>query len=374
MRVLFVSNMWPPVVVGGAERYAAGLAEELAGGGHEVGVVTFGVTGERVVGVVPDHRLPGGRMEPSWWQRKRFHLADLWNVEARRELRGAITSFRPDVVHSHVTIGMSVAALLTAAPRVHTTHDLWLLCQGSQKLRDNELCRGTCLGCVPFARSRRALVGRRPPLFITPSEKTGSLHVEEGWPAERFRLVRNPMHGPAAAVLRQPRPPGPLRLGYIGQVAAHKGFELLLDALDQLDDVVLVCAGPGPLVEVAEAHPKVEYRGVVGGADKEQFFADIDALVLPSLWHENAPLVIDEAACRGVPVIGSRRGGIPEYVPESCRPLLFEPEGTAGLVDAVRRFASNPGDYPAGPPAGRSWAEHTASVLAVYDEAIAEAR
>jgi glycosyltransferase involved in cell wall biosynthesis len=370
VRILFVSNMWPPVVVGGAERYAVGLAESLRGRGHEVGVVTFGVPGDDVVGMVTDHRLKPGEDTPSWWQRKRFHLEDVWNVGARRVLRESVASFRPDVVHTHVTIGMSVAALLTDAPRVHTTHDLWLLCQGSQQFKDNEVCERTCAECIPYRVTRKLLVGRDRPVLVAPSEKTRDLHVERGWDRDWFRVIRYPAMVPDVDPPPRRAVGHPLRLGYIGQVAEHKGVLQLLEALERMDDTLLVCAGPGPLVPTVEADPRVEYRGIVGGEEKERFFADIDALVVPSRWHETAGLILDEAASRGVPVIAARRGGIPEYVAEPCLPLLFEPEDPSSLVASVERFRADPAAFPsAPPPVERTWDHHTDRILEAYEDA-----
>ena len=88
MRVLMISNLWPPEVSGGAERYLSKLADTLADAGHDIGVVTFGVQGERVIATVDNHGFHSGR----WWEastfaRRRFQLFDLWNPEARRVLR-----------------------------------------------------------------------------------------------------------------------------------------------------------------------------------------------------------------------------------------------------------------------------------------------
>ena len=49
MRILMVSNLWPPEVVGGAEQYASALAAHLRAAGHEVEVLTLGVDGPDVV-------------------------------------------------------------------------------------------------------------------------------------------------------------------------------------------------------------------------------------------------------------------------------------------------------------------------------------
>jgi glycosyltransferase involved in cell wall biosynthesis len=372
MRVLMVSKLWPPRAVGGAERYAHRLAEELEAAGHDVGVVTYGVEGDRVVAAVPTHGVDPER----WWTastfaRRRSHLVDLWNPEARRALRQAVERFRPDVVHSHAVAGMSVAALLADAPRVHTVHDLWLTCWRGYPIRDGEVCTSTCAGCLPYLWSRRGLVQRRPPMFVTPADAVRRAHAEKGFDTTTWRVIRHALDVPGEPAARRVPDRATLRIGFIGQVSREKGVDLLVDALAGLGaSARLIVAGDGALDDEVRAHPQVEHRGRVGGEDKERFFADIDVLVVPSRVPEVAPLVLDEAAVRGVPIVGSRRGGIPEYVPEPCLPLLFDPDRAGELAAVLHRFGDDPTRYAVEPPSGRTWADHLAQILDTYRAAV----
>jgi glycosyltransferase involved in cell wall biosynthesis len=65
-------------------------------------------------------------------------------------------------------------------------------------------------------------------------------------------------------------------------------------------------------------------------------FSSIDALIVPSLWNDTFPGVVFEAFGYGVPVIGSRRGGIPEMIVHGENGLLFDPDDGQGLVAALR--------------------------------------
>lgn len=340
-----VSRLWPPRLAGGAERYAAGLAEQLEHRGHEVRVVTYGVETEGVIATVSTHgAVPDRHWESTTLARRRSHVLDLWNPEASRVLRGAVRDFRPDVVHSHAVAGLSVAALLTDAARVHTAHDEWLLCWKGSRLSNDEPCRGTCLTCRPFAVSRRLAVRRRPPLFIAASEFMLDAHAAAGWDASRWRVVPLPVDPPAVdpAPRPPPRPGRPLRLGFLGQLTWLKGFDVLLTAVDRLgDEVRLVCGGEGALREEATRYEHVELRGRVADQAKEDLFRDIDVLVVPSR-AEGAGIVVMEAAVRGVPVIASTAGGLPEYVPTSCHDLMFEPNDADALATAVQRYLAEP--------------------------------
>ena len=68
MRVLMLSSLWPPAVLGGAEVYAEELSRHLRERGHEVGVVTLGVESDVVVASVPawPYRLDQFASQPAW--------------------------------------------------------------------------------------------------------------------------------------------------------------------------------------------------------------------------------------------------------------------------------------------------------------------
>ena len=61
-------------------------------------------------------------------------------------------------------------------------------------------------------------------------------------------------------------------------------------------------------------------------------YAQIDVLVVPSLWLENSPLVIHEAFMAGIPVVGARIGGIADLVEDGRSGLLYDPTSPAELT------------------------------------------
>ena len=78
-----------------------------------------------------------------------------------------------------------------------------------------------------------------------------------------------------------------------------------------------------------------------GACDRDRIadaYAQIDVLVVPSLWLENSPLVIHEAQMAGVPVVGARIGGIPDLVEDGRGGLLYDPSSPPELTAALRRL------------------------------------
>jgi glycosyltransferase involved in cell wall biosynthesis len=379
VRVLMVSNLWPPTVVGGAELYAAALAGRLRDAGHEVGVVTLGVPGPDVVGEVQPWPYPiQDAGEQSGARRALFHLADLHQPRTRTTLDRVLADFAPDVVHSHVVQGMSTVAMTRPARRgfahVHTIHDYWLLCQrNSMVQRDGTACDVRCRSCASISWVRNEAIRRAPPeVLLAVSNAVAREHEVLGWTHGRTRVVYNPVEE-----VHRPRPaaPGagrPLTFGFLGRLAADKGVATLLAAFARLGDpdVRLVVAGRGPLEGAVRAAAGVDYAGWVAGAAKEELLDRIDCLVVPSEWRDPAPLVVNEGRARGIPVIGAEIGGIPELVAEASRPLGFPPGDAAALAERLRSYRDDPDRFPARPEAAPlDWAGHLDAVLTAYGDA-----
>jgi glycosyltransferase involved in cell wall biosynthesis len=364
-----VSSLWPPRIVGGAELYAATLADHLAAEGHAVGAITLGVDGPGVVGTVRPWpaRVDEVRSVEAW-RRIAFHVRDVWRTDTARALRRAIERFRPDVVHTHGVHGMSVAALVApgaaGVPHVHTLHDFWLRCWRSTMTgRSGAPCGRSCRAIAAW----RAGAQRRhgPDVTIAISRAILERHPSIDR-AGGARVLLHPLEAPRPRPAR--RHDGDVVFGYLGQLNPNKGVALLLEASRAVPHRLLV-AGTGRLSRTvsAAAGPDLEYLGWVSGPSKEAFFDAVDCLVVPSTWPEPAGLVVNEAVARGVPVIASTAGGLPEYVPAECRSLLVPPGDVPALAAAMSRFAADPAAHlPAPPDPGRSWSAHVAAVLDAY--------
>jgi glycosyltransferase involved in cell wall biosynthesis len=91
--------------------------------------------------------------------------------------------------------------------------------------------------------------------------------------------------------------------------------------------------------QAAAADQRVKFLGFVSGEVKQALLSNADYLLIPSLWYENAPVAVIEAAAYGLGLIGSRIGGIPELVHEGSTGLLFEPGDVTALAGIMQRLA-----------------------------------
>lgn len=125
-------------------------------------------------------------------------------------------------------------------------------------------------------------------------------------------------------------------IGFLGNISAEKGAFEFLDLVAAAGNARLPVRArlAGPFEDAATEQavrkrlaslPQVEYVGPQYGADKDAFYAGIDALVFPSRYiNEAEPVTVHEAMSRGIPVIAYGRGCIPEIVGADCG-LVIDP-------------------------------------------------
>ncbi|MEE9390939.1 MAG: glycosyltransferase [Planctomycetota bacterium] len=322
----------------------------------------------------------------------RDHESFEWTYKyeaAHRAFEAELERFQPDLVHVHHLTGLTTTILETikqrAIPLVFSLHDFWMVCPRGQRLHpkegicetiDRSLCH-ECLGRIwphwfpKGVRSRKeksrsgndlADYDRHakkmlalPDLLLTPS----AFHREKmlegtGIDPERIIALAHGLdHLPFEAQPDHDPKPRPKVIGYIGTVINTKGVHVLLEAFNRLDDpnLELRIHGDTPAFhENAEylslMRDRVRSRGPIrflGHYDNHEvapLLAEVDILVVPSLWWETFSLTIRESILAGVPVVVSDIGAMKEAIDDSGAGLLFktgDPEDLArtlkGLIE-----------------------------------------
>ena len=154
-----------------------------------------------------------------------------------------------------------------------------------------------------------------------------------------------------AAERRRPSPT--LRIGFVGTLAPHKGCDTLLRAFralpPDLNASLSVHGDPdrypsfaAELRRLAGDDPGISFRGAFSREDLGRVFSEIDVLVVPSRWYENAPGVIFEAFAAEIPVVATDLGGMAEFVRHEENGLLFELENEEDLARQLWRLREEP--------------------------------
>lgn len=427
MKILLVNMQFGRSYTQGTERYLATLGDCLRKRGHDISVLAGDPLGHGVpvpLGTLVDeeHRIHAyptrGWMTVMGYSPGR--VAD-WLRRHRPEIVHLNTP-------AHIGAGVMDACKRVGIPCVVTVHDFWWLCPKSTLLRpDQALCDATpgAMGCIRClaAEHHRPWVRRltRLPLVFSPATLAFYLaraarrrmspadmlrwlnrrsvltrcldaaahvvfpsraialafasrlshrrwrHIPNGLEARWFD---NPKPAPEA-----PKPPEGLTVGYAGAMAPHKAPHLLLEAVRHLGwrNTRVALAGPpgeGPYwqrLKEATRGLNVELVGRLSPDEMPAFLRTLDILAIPSIGPENYPYVVLEAHAAGVPVVGSRIGGIPEQISDDR--LLFEPGSVAGLAGALERARANACAWR--PPVVHTAEEMTDDTEKIYRHALA---
>lgn len=365
-KVLFFSSLYYPQVIGGAEKVAQMLAEQLSLHDFDVAVVTTcdQAAKDEVVDTInainvyrlkieniyypfnsnEDHSI----LAKAWW-----HLKDLNNKEMAAKIRKIIAAVKPDLICTHSLTGISDCVWRLAKkefnlPVVHVLHDHYQLCPWATMYRNKRSCKKQCFICK-VASWKKKLLTKYVDALVGVSNYILQRHLEYGYfnAAVLKKVIYNAVN-PANLLTTAltVNNSGKLRLGFIGRVEFVKGIETLLQAMQSFDPgkVELYIAGRAESGYLSKLQAKyfqdnIKYLGFVAPT---ALYEKIDLLVMPSQLPEAFPLVTLEALANSIPVIGSNSGGIPEIIRENINGFLFEPGDVATLIALINRFLVDP--------------------------------
>ncbi len=201
-----------------------------------------------------------------------------------------------------------------------------------------------------FHRTRRELKTLSGVPIATVSEFMRTQLVSNGYSAARIDVIYPPAQvASIAPAVRSISDSHPARFVFVGRLTELKGFQWLLRAAALCRQSFFIdVVGEGDLAAARRLaadlglSERICYHGWLPRATSDAIVARSRALVFPSVWHEPFGLVAPESLALGVPVIGSRVGGIPEVVEHEVTGLLVDPNDDAGLAAAMDRLVNDP--------------------------------
>jgi len=275
---------------------------------------------------------PNGHGAP--W--KQYRLKAIWQGLAfrylydPRQLEQVLAEFCPDLVHVEEepeSLSLLQVSLLRRRCGFRLVFFSW------ENMHPQRL--GWPVRQVTFDSADAGIVGNRA--AVERCERLGFRKQLALIPQYGFDLAPRP-HRAAAEHARAAR--DRFVVGYAGRLVAEKGLRTLAEATRSLPDTELLIAGSGSIEAELARQPHVMLLGALQRRDMDRFWQSIDLLALPSLttprWAEQFGRVLVEAMGRGVPVVGSSSGAIPEVIGDAG--LIF-PEGNApALAVAIQRI------------------------------------
>ena len=189
---------------------------------------------------------------------------------------------------------------------------------------------------------------------ISPSRFLGDLFVEAGLAPGRIIFSRQGRDFPDLTPEVLKTTPAPhLRIGYLGQIAPHKGVHTLFEAVRQLPGAALEVRAYGDgnrfpgytrlLRHMARQDSRLSLAGVYDRTEVSRILQGLDIVVVPSVWYENSPNAILEAFSHRTPVVASDLGGMAELVEDGVNGLRFAPGDASSLAAKLRQLIDQPG-------------------------------
>lgn len=323
--------------------------------------------------------------------------------ELQKYFTALLRELRPDLLHLfHLrrhTLSLADAARACGVPLVASLTDYWLACPTGQLQFPEQLpCAGPrsdSANCVqhlaallfsplawlplpvwrwlvalmrPLRTGPVAALRRRPVVMaqmlascervLVPSALMWGTFEQLGFNTRRFALCPYgiSLEGLEAEPPRQPwvgLQHRPLRIGFIGSFNRAKGVHVLLEAVGLLSsdlplEVLLygnLSDDPAYAAQIqkqASALPQVKWSGVFGSEQVFSVLAGLDLLVVPSLWRENAPLIVLQALASGLPLLLSDVEGMADQVKPDVNALLFPAGNSAALAALLEDLIKDP--------------------------------
>ena len=193
--------------------------------------------------------------------------------------------------------------------------------------------------------------------FIVATDYLKDAFIRNGYPAERFTKITfgitHPSEAERAALEDRytiGKHGSPFVFGFIGQIAKHKGIDLLIKAFQKADLIEAELHIYGDLnqerrikkfvLAACNSTPRIKCLGTFPGAEIYQKLSSIHTLCVPSIWAENAPLVLLNALASKTHVIVSDGKGLSEFVQDDVNGTVFKNKNVKSLEQALRRAYS----------------------------------
>lgn len=415
-RVLHLVHGWPPWSPAGTEQYAAWLARRQA---QHRDVVAYARIADpkRAKGEAVELLDAGVRVRlivNNFTQRDPLSRNAIRDRDLTIDFAHLLDHFAPRILHVHHLAGHAASLVDAAArkgiPIVFQIQDWWLACARANLFdAQRRLCSGPALGkcsaCQPLtglppapllnrvlhAARRRAMLSalRHADAFVLGSEfihesalRLGLLRRDDRAYVIPYGIEAGPR--PPMRSARPPRAPGaPLRFGFIGSLLPHKGAHLAAAAFAGIDPARArltiwgdPAVAPGYARELAAlGGAAVELRGRFPEERKAEIFAELDALLVPSLGLESFGLVAREALHHRVPVLASDRGALSElFADGQAGGALFDPDYPHALRAWIERLIADPRQldrWAAAIPPVKELDVHAEEIEEVYDRVLA---
>lgn len=366
MKILIVAAAFPPNTLGGAEISTQILAKALSGQDCHVKVLTIGdQAAVSQDGDIDVRRIQSPNLywsikeKPSATKKIFWHINENYNPMIEVKLQAILREEQPDLVitSTNDNFGANIwrACNRLDIPVTHILRNYNVMCIRAALHKNGHNCQTQCMECKVMTAGKKQASAHVDGV-IGLSRYILDKHTEMGYFAESAKIVL-PNFIPATDMIdpahtrtswRKARPV----IGFLGRMSDYKGVGLLAKAhkatfpSTQAELVIAGSSDPDYLADISKILDGTRHE-IIGWAKTSDILDRIDYLCIPSIWYEPLGRVVLEAFAKGIPVIGSNRGGIPEMISNGVDGFVFDPDQGGALEAILEHIAKTPDDYAA---------------------------
>ena len=373
MRVLIVIHGYPPFYMAGSEVYTYNLARELAKT-NDVFVFHRIEDKTKPLYCYKDSKESGvniryiNNYEP---ENATFYDKYL-NPAIDEAFRDYVKLVQPDVVHighlSHLSTQIPIIAKREfGLPVLFTIHDFWMFCHRGQLINPEnwQICPlpnvNQCTECAAFHYKNPAfskeLIKERDEhirnvldcidVFFAPSHTLEKFFINMGVEPKKIFYSK---YGFNVSTIKKHQKTlhNEITFGFMGRIIHTKGVHLLCEAFSKVRGYARLLIWGDTESEYGENLVKkysgrnIEFKGKYHNDKLQKVLDSFDVLVCPSIWLENAPLVIQEAQSAEIPVLVSDKGGMAELVHDGIDGFTFKLGDADDLRSKMQDIVDNP--------------------------------
>lgn len=360
MKICFISNLYPPNILGGAEIVVEKMALAMKNKNHDVIVITTSPDEKEhkiSQNNIPVYQINTTKVYPTYKQtevqglkKPLWHILDLWNNNTLKEIKKILIKEKIDIIHINNYKGLSLSCFKAGKdlniPVIYESHDFSLICPRANLIRgNNSLCQNRNFICENYVKIQHKLLKDNVDVLISPSQFMIDKFKENNF-FVNTKCVKIPL-GVEYSSSKSIKNYETIDITYIGTLGKHKGVDTLIKSFKEINNknIKLHIIGKGydeeEFKELAKEDSRIIFHGFVENKNIKKYYEQSNILVIPSICYDNSPLVIYESFSTGTPVIGSNIGGIPELISENYNGLLFEAGNYNDLKEKLVKVINN---------------------------------
>ena len=362
MKVLKVIHGFPPDYMAGSEVYSYHLVKELIRQGIETYVFT------RVENEFDEEykiyrenydNIPVFRVNKP--KRDYLFTDKYYDDKIDRIFEDYLLEIKPDLVHighlSHLSTKLVQIVKEHNIPVVYTIHDFWLYCVKGQLInKQGNRCNGPssekCTVCSPYvvdvpevesSLKHMKNVINSIDMFVSPSITLKDFFINQGIDGEKIKYLKYGFDTEKIKFNRKVfEKDSRVIFGFMGRIIPTKGIKVLMDVFQNDPEAVLYIYGNVGSQKRFLKKENIFFKGGYDNNNINHVLSEFDVLIVPSVWLENAPLVIQEAFLAGMPVITSDIGGMAELVSDGINGYTFKTGDAQDLTRVIKKIVADP--------------------------------